>query len=46
LLADGVALVVDESRADQLRCGGNGVVAIQAAVAFAVLLGSVGRKIK
>jgi DNA (cytosine-5)-methyltransferase 1 len=37
LLADGVALVVDESRADQLRCSGNGVVALQAAVALYVL---------
>jgi DNA (cytosine-5)-methyltransferase 1 len=34
LLADGLAVVLDESRADQLRCGGNGVVAVQAAVAF------------
>jgi DNA (cytosine-5)-methyltransferase 1 len=37
LLADGLAVVLDESRADQLRCGGNGVVAIQAAVAFITL---------
>jgi DNA (cytosine-5)-methyltransferase 1 len=42
VLADGVALVVDESRADQLRCGGNGVVATAAAIAFAVLLGRLG----
>lgn len=34
VLVDGVALVVDQSRADQLRCGGNGVVALQAAVAL------------
>lgn len=34
LLADGVAYVVDEARADQLRCAGNGVVAIQGAFAF------------
>lgn len=34
VLADGLALVVDTSRADQLRCAGNGVVASQAAVAF------------
>jgi hypothetical protein len=26
--------VVDESRADALRCAGNGVVALQAAAAF------------
>jgi site-specific DNA-cytosine methylase len=32
-----LALVVDEGRADQLRCAGNGVVALQAAVAFRVL---------
>lgn len=37
VLADGVAYVVDESRADQLRCGGNGVVALQAAVAVVEL---------
>jgi len=37
VLAHGLALVVDQSRADQLRCGGNGVVALQAAVAFVVL---------
>jgi len=37
VLADGLAVVVDESRADQLRCVGNGVVALQAAVAFVVL---------
>lgn len=35
---DGRMLVVDESRADQLRCSGNGVVAIQGAVALAELL--------
>ena len=34
VLADGMALVVDSSRADHLRCGGNGVVALQAAAAF------------
>ena len=38
VLADGNALVVDQSRADQLRCGGNGVVAIQGAVAFVELV--------
>lgn len=39
VLADGRSLVVDASRADQLRCAGNGVVALQAAVASAVLVG-------
>lgn len=34
VLVDGLAYVVDQSRADQLRCGGNGVVAAQAAVAL------------
>jgi DNA (cytosine-5)-methyltransferase 1 len=38
VLVDGMALVVDASRADQLRCGGNGVVAIQGAVAFIELM--------
>lgn len=38
-LVDGRALVVDTSRADQLRCAGNGVVVAQAAVAYAHLLG-------
>lgn len=38
VLAAGMALVVDESRADQLRCGGNGVVAIQGAAAFIELV--------
>ena len=38
VLVDGIALVVDESRADQLRCCGNGVVPLQAAVAFTELL--------
>lgn len=36
-LVDGHAVVVDEHRADQLRAIGNGVVALSAAVAFAVL---------
>jgi DNA (cytosine-5)-methyltransferase 1 len=36
-MVDGNAVVLDESRADQLRAIGNGVVALQAAVAFAVL---------
>lgn len=38
VLADGRSLVVDESRADQLRCGGNGVVPLQAAAAFVELV--------
>lgn len=38
VLVDGVAYVVDASRADQLRCVGNGVVALQAAVAARLLL--------
>lgn len=38
VLADGLALVVDASRADQLRCAGNGVVAIQGAAAFVELV--------
>ena len=38
LLADGDAVVVDESRADQLRCIGNACVPLQASVAFCHLL--------
>ncbi|HMO86840.1 MAG TPA: DNA cytosine methyltransferase [Lacipirellulaceae bacterium] len=38
VLADGRSLVVDESRADQLRCGGNGCVPLQAAAAFVELV--------
>ena len=34
-----LAVVVDQSRVDQLRCGGNGVVALQAARAFVELAG-------
>jgi len=34
LLVDGMAVALDASRADQLRCGGNGVVVAQAAAAF------------
>ena len=34
MLVDGMALVVDKSRADALRCAGNGVVPLQAAAAF------------
>jgi DNA (cytosine-5)-methyltransferase 1 len=37
VLVDGVACVVDESRADALRCAGNGVLALQAAAAFRYL---------
>lgn len=38
VLADGRTLVVDASRADQLRCGGNGCVPLQAAVALVELM--------
>lgn len=38
VLVDGVAVVVDAGRTDQLRCSGNGVVPLAAAVAFAELL--------
>jgi len=38
VLVDELAVVVDESRADQLRCAGNGVVPLQAAVAFTELV--------
>lgn len=38
VLVDGVAYVVDESRADRLRAIGNGVVALQAAVAVRQLV--------
>lgn len=38
LLADGMAYLVDESRAHQLRQGGNGVVPLQAAVALVELV--------
>ena len=37
VLVDGVALVVDKGRTDQLRCAGNGVVDLQAAAALVVL---------
>jgi DNA (cytosine-5)-methyltransferase 1 len=37
LLVDGLALVVDESRSDQLRAIGNGVVALTAACAYVQL---------
>lgn len=38
VLFDGLAYVVDESRADQLRCSGNGVVPSQAALGLFLLL--------
>jgi site-specific DNA-cytosine methylase len=38
VLVDGCSVVADESRADQLRCGGNGVVPLCAALAFSILL--------
>jgi DNA (cytosine-5)-methyltransferase 1 len=37
-VVDGVPVVLDESRADQLRCAGNAVVVAQAYVAFRQLL--------
>lgn len=43
VLADGLACPLDESRADQLRCSGNGVVALQAAVAVVELVRRVTR---
>lgn len=45
LLADGVALVVDQSRADQLRLCGNGVVPLVAAAAFRILARRLGVEI-
>lgn len=38
VLLDGTSLVLDASRADQLRCIGNGCVPLQAATAIAILL--------
>ena len=38
LLADGLAYMVDASRADQIRACGNGVVPLQAAAAFIALV--------
>jgi DNA (cytosine-5)-methyltransferase 1 len=38
VLVDGVAMVLDASRGDALRCGGNGVVPLQGAVAFVELM--------
>lgn len=37
VLADGMAVVLDASRQDQLRCVGNGVVPLQAALGFVQL---------
>jgi DNA (cytosine-5)-methyltransferase 1 len=37
VLVDGQSLVVDSERADQLRCSGNGVVAVQGAAMFVEL---------
>lgn len=37
-LADGRAVLWDASRADRLRCAGNGCVALQAAAAFIELM--------
>lgn len=36
-MVDGVAFAMDESRAQRLRCCGNGVVALQAATSFVLL---------
>jgi DNA (cytosine-5)-methyltransferase 1 len=41
-----LALVVDEGRADQLRCAGNGVVPLQAAAAFRILFSRLNNKVK
>jgi len=38
VLVDGKPILVDASRADQLRLSGNGVVALQASVAFVLLV--------
>ena len=46
LLADGFTWIVDASRADQLRCCGNGVVPLQAAVAFVELFWRIERSDK
>jgi len=42
VMAYGQPVVLDASRPDSLRCGGNGVVGLAAAVAFTVLLGRAG----
>jgi DNA (cytosine-5)-methyltransferase 1 len=38
VLVDGDSVVLDQSRVDQLRCGGNGCVPLAAAVAFVELM--------
>jgi len=38
VVVDGVPMVLDESRPDQLRCAGNAVVVLQAHIAFRQLL--------
>lgn len=42
LLADGLAPFVDQHRVEQLMCGGNGVVPLEAAIAFITLARSAG----
>ncbi len=42
VVVDGVSMVLDEGRADQLRCAGNAVVVAQAYVAFRQLLRWIG----
>jgi hypothetical protein len=37
-MVDGLALVVDESKGDQLRCIGNGVVPLSAGAALVELI--------
>ena len=38
-ISDGLAVRLDATRADALRCAGNGVIPLQAALAFAILAG-------
>lgn len=45
VLVDGTEMVLDKSRADQLRCGGNGCVPLVAAVAFVELFQRVAAKV-
>ena len=42
IVVDGIPVVLDESRADQLRCAGNAVVVLQAHIAFRQLLQWIG----
>ncbi len=44
VVVDGVSVVLDESRADQLRCAGNAVVVLQAHIAFRQLLRWIGEE--